>query len=87
VSRIRTGAIDTVLLSGDAAVAPINPPAPNVTATAAPIAAHLDLHMPDRPVEFVVESLIVIPVRSKSSSVSMALGTMSSAVASDKLSR
>jgi hypothetical protein len=29
----------------------------------------------------------VIPVRSKSSSVSMALGTMSSAVASDKLSR
>jgi len=49
VSRIRSGVTVTTDDAGlDAAFATNNPPPPNVTATAAPIAAHRDLHNPRR---------------------------------------
>ena len=52
VSRIRVGAIDTNDDGSDgAAFTATKPPAPNVTATAAPTAAQRDLHALGRFVE------------------------------------
>ena len=49
VSRIRVGVIDTNDDGSDeTASTATKPPAPNVTATAAPTAAHRDRHIPDR---------------------------------------